>query len=85
MEFGEAARFANSPKRYSVLSSRPWKFRVMSIRPRMSSARRLELMAFACVHWSETADLIVCTEEGMYLFLVRRGDEIFPESILQME
>ena len=84
-EFGEAARLANSPKRYSVLSSRPSKFLVMSIRPRTSSARRLELMAFACVHWSETTNLIVCTEERRYLFFVRRGDEIFPKSILQME
>ena len=48
---GVAARFAKRPKRYSVFNSRPSKVRVMSMRPRRSSARREEFMDFAWV-WS---------------------------------
>lgn len=48
---GVAARFAKSPNKYSVLSSRPLKVRVMSMRPKQSSDNREELTDLACV-WS---------------------------------
>ena len=51
-EFGVAARFAKSPNKYSVFSSRPENVRVMSTRPRQSSARSEELMALA---WTRSA------------------------------
>ena len=44
----ELARVAKRPKRYSVLSSRPVKVRVISTRPWTSSARREELIDSAC-------------------------------------
>ena len=47
MELGSAARFAKSPKRYSVLSSRPSNVLVMSIRPYTSSDSNVELIDFA--------------------------------------
>ena len=46
-ESGVAARFANSPNKYSVFSSRPRNVRVMSTRPMQSSASSVELMPFA--------------------------------------
>ena len=49
MELGSAVRFANSPKRYSVVSSRPSNVLVMSIRPCTSSTSSVELIDFACV------------------------------------
>lgn len=46
------ARFANRPNKYSVFNSLPLKVRVMSMRPRMSSERSVELMARA---WTMSA------------------------------
>ena len=57
----EVTRLAKRPNRYSVLSSRPSKVRVISTRPWTSSARRVELIDFACGEgqywWSEVMDL----------------------------
>jgi len=43
------AKFAKSPKRYSVFSSCPSNVRVISTRPWTLGARREELIDFACV------------------------------------
>lgn len=45
---GVVAKFAKSPKRYSVFSSGPSKVRVISTRPWTLAARREELMDLAC-------------------------------------
>ena len=49
IELGSAIRFANSLKRYSVLSSRPSNVLVMSIRPYISFTNSIELTDFTYV------------------------------------
>lgn len=42
-------------------------------------------MALACVCWLETRSDCSQTGERIYLFCICRGDEVLPESVLQIE